>query len=354
MRPRFLVVALAGLVVLAACSPSAVPTPAPSETSSTAPSGSPAGELRPIRLLLSFRPDVQFAPFYLAQQAGYFADAGLDVTIEHAEGGDLIRLVADGQADVGVADATDVMIARTSGIPVRYFSTLYRSFPVALIGPAGSVPSDPMDLAGRSIGTPGQFGSSWHALLALLQAGGLTASDVTVREYPQFNQADGLLSGDVELITGFRSNEPLRLEAQGMATDLLAVDDVAPLPGPGMIAGDAFLDTDIDVAHAFADAVLRAQETIVQDPDRGLEAAVAAVPTIAEDEATALAVLEATIHVWLGAGSAPNNVVDPAIWCPGYATMNALGFIDGSVAIEDMVDIRPVGLTDGVFACSGT
>jgi NitT/TauT family transport system substrate-binding protein len=307
-----------------------------------------------VRLLLGFRPDVQFAPFYLAQQAGYFADAGMDVTIEHAEGGDLIRLVADGQADFGVADATDVMIARTSGIPVRYFSTLYRSFPVALIGPAGSVPTDPADLAGTSIGTPGQFGSSWHALLALLQAGGLTVNDVTIREYPQFNQADGLLNGDVGLITGFRSNEPLRLEAQGMPTDLLAIDDVAPLPGPGMIAGDDVLDADIDLAHAFADAVLRAQEAIVQDPDLGLEAAVAAVPTIAEDEATAMAVLEATIQIWLGDGSAPNNVVDPAIWCPGHATMQALGFIDGSVPVEDMVDIRPVGMTDGTFACSGS
>ena len=148
LRPRLLFLAV--LLVVGACAPTPTSTPVPS--ASTAP------DLQPVRLLLGFRPDVQFAPFYLAQQAGYFADAGLDVTIEHAEGGELIRLVADGQAEFGVADATDVMIARTSGIPVRYFSTLYRSFPVALIGPTGSVPADPADLAGRSIGTPGPFG----------------------------------------------------------------------------------------------------------------------------------------------------------------------------------------------------
>ncbi len=146
------------------------------------------------------------------------------MTIEHADGGDLIRLVADGQADFGVADATDVMIARTSGIPVKYISTLYQLFPVALIGPNGSVPSDPAALAGTRIGTPGLYGSSWIALLALLDAGGLTADDVTVREYPQYNQVDGLLNGDVDLITGFRNNEPLRLEAAGMTTDQLTVD----------------------------------------------------------------------------------------------------------------------------------
>ena len=44
---------------------------------------SAAAELRPVTLLLGFRPDVQFAPFYVAQQEGFYADAGLEVTIEH-------------------------------------------------------------------------------------------------------------------------------------------------------------------------------------------------------------------------------------------------------------------------------
>ena len=112
--------------------------------------------LREVTLLLGYRPDVQFAPFYVAQQNGHFADAGLAVTIEHRQAPDVQRLVADGQAQFGVADATDVMIARTSGIPIRYVSTLYQSFPVALIGKAEAVPEEPAELAGMSIGTPGR------------------------------------------------------------------------------------------------------------------------------------------------------------------------------------------------------
>src|SRR6476620_7663014 len=148
----------------------------------TTPSVQPSGsaQLRPITVLLGFRPDVQFAPFYVAIKEGYYAAAGLDVTLEHASGGDVVRQVADQQAALGVADATDVMIARTSGIPIRYVSTLYQAFPVAIIGKAGSVPTTPAGLAGKTIGTPGRFGSSWHALLALLDAAGLTADDVTI------------------------------------------------------------------------------------------------------------------------------------------------------------------------------
>lgn len=306
--------------------------------SSASPSASeaPAPQVRSVTLLLGYRPDVQFAPFYLAQQAGYYAEAGLEVTIEHKSGADLIRLVGDGQAEFGVADATDVMISRTAGIPVTYVSTLYHAFPVALIGPSGTVPTDPADLAGKRIGTPGRFGSSWHALLALLDAGGLTEADVVIREYPQFNQVEGLLNGDVELITGFRTNEPLRLAAQGTPVDLFTIDAVAPLPGPGVIVGDALLNASDSRIADFADATLRAQRAIAADPQLGLDAAIAAVPTIAEDPDTALAVLEATIALWRAGADLPTGNVDPAIWAAGYQTMRRLGFIDGSVPVDEM------------------
>jgi NitT/TauT family transport system substrate-binding protein len=293
-------------------------------------------ELRQVTILLGFRPDVQFAPFYVGQQEGFYADVGLDVEIEHQQAPDVQRLVADGQAEFGVADATDVMIARTSGIPIRYVSTLYQGFPVALIGEPGTVPSDPSGLAGLTIGTPGRFGSSWHALLALLEAGGLTEDDITIREYPQFNQVDGLSNGDVDLITGFRNNEPLRLEARGMEVGLLLVDQEAPLPGPGVIVGDELLGTDPDLVRAFAQATAAAQAAVIEDPDLGFAAAQEAVPAIVEDPEVARAVLEATIELWRGTRFAEGRI-PLELWASGYQTMQLIGFIDGSVPLEEMI-----------------
>lgn len=316
-------VPLVAALILAAC---AAPVGAPS---------SPA-ELREVRLLLGYRPDVQFAPFYVAQRDGFYADAGLVVTIEHQQAPDVQRLVADGQAEFGVADATDVMIARTSGIPIRYASTLYGRFPVALIGEAGTLPSEPSGLAGMRIGTPGRFGSSWHALLAILEAGGLTADDAEIREYPQFNQVDGLSNGDVDVITGFRNNEPLQLEARGGSPDLLTVDDVAPLPGPGVIVGDGLLASDPELVEAFVRATAAAQRAVIEDPERGYRAAAATVPAVAEDPELARAILSATIELWEGDGFA-DGAVDREVWEAAYATMERLGFIDGSVPLDDML-----------------
>lgn len=348
-----LLIAIAALAVIAfvlfrptggAPIDTASPTMAASVAGSATVSGSASPEgLRPVRLLLGFQPDVQFAPFYLAQQAGYFRDAGLEVTIEYSD--DVLRLVADGQAEVGVADATDVMIGRTSGIPITYVATLYKHFPVALIGSPDAVPEDPSGLAGLRIGTPGQFGSSWHALVALLDAGGLTPDDVTIREYPQFNQVEGLLNGDVDLITGFLANEPLRLRAQGFETAVLTVDDFAPLPGPGLVAGDELLASDPDLVHDVASAVVRAQEEISQDPERGVDAAVAEVPAIGEDRATATAVLEATIEAW---DPPVSGGVVRDVWDAGHETLRRLGFIDGSVPVEDMYDLRVMGMVDSL------
>jgi len=321
---RATVSVLAIVLALTACAP-------PDDADPTPPT-----ELRPVTLLLGYQPDVQFAPFYVAQQEGFYAAAGLEVTIEHKQAPDVQRLVAAGEAEFGVADATDVMIARTSDIPIRYASTLYQRFPVAIIGAAGDVPSDPAELAGRTIGTPGRFGSSWHALLALLDAGGLSEDDITIREYPQFNQADGLANGDVELITGFRNNEPLRLDARGITPDLLTVDEIAPLPGPGVIVGDDLLESDPDLVRAFVDATAAAQAAVIDDPELGFAAAEVAVPTIAEDPEVARAVLDATIELWRG-DAFGDGAIDLEVWAAAFETMQRLGFIDGSVAVEEMI-----------------
>jgi NitT/TauT family transport system substrate-binding protein len=324
MRRTRLLATVLLLPLLAACAPSPDPTP------------SAGGDLREVRLLLGYRPDVQFAPFYVAQREGYYADAGLEVVIEHRQAPDVQRLVGSGEAEFGVADATDAMIGRTSGIPIRYVSTLYQEFPVALIGEAGTVPDEASALAGTTIGTPGRFGSSWHALLAVLESAGLTEEDVTIREYPQFNQVDGLANGDVELVTGFRNNEPLRLESRGIEVDLLTIDDIAPLPGPGVIVGDELLDAEPALVRAFAEATAAAQEAVIADPELGLAAAELEVPEIAEDRDVARAVLEATIELWAGDGFTAGRI-DPDLWESAYATMARLGFIDGSVPVADMI-----------------
>ncbi len=58
------------------------PSVAPSVAPSTGPSSEPSATPTPLTVGLGFIPSVQFAQFYRAEQAGYYDEAGLDVTFQ--------------------------------------------------------------------------------------------------------------------------------------------------------------------------------------------------------------------------------------------------------------------------------
>ena len=85
-------------LALAACGgPAPAPTPpAPGTAAESASEGaSPAGELDPLTVGLTYIPDIQFAPFYVAAANGYFAEEGLDVTLRHHGATDDIAVAVD-------------------------------------------------------------------------------------------------------------------------------------------------------------------------------------------------------------------------------------------------------------------
>ena len=192
---------------------------------------------------LGFIPSVQFAQFYLADEAGYYQEAGLDVTFQNKIDPELITLLAQGSVDIGMADGTSVIPAVSQGIPVVYGATIYGAFPNVVFAPAGAGIETVADLKGRSVGIPGRYGSSWVMLQALLASAGLTPEDVDIVSYPDFGQGVAVAQGQVDAATGFVNNEPVQLAREGIAVEILRVDDVAPLPGPGLVVGVETLET---------------------------------------------------------------------------------------------------------------
>ena len=73
----------------------------------------------PVKLVvgLGYIPSVQFAQFYLADQRGYYRDAGLEIEFQNKIDPDLIRLVGQGAVDVAVADGTSRHPRREPGDP---------------------------------------------------------------------------------------------------------------------------------------------------------------------------------------------------------------------------------------------
>ena len=141
-----------------------------------------------------------------------------------------------------MSDGTSVIPAVSQGIPIRYIATVYGQFPSIVFGKASSGIKTAADLKGKKIGIPGRYGSSWIMLQALLGSASLTPDDVEIVEYPDFGQGVAVAQGAVDAATGFANNEPVQLELTGTEAFVLHVDDVTPLPGPGLIASTATID----------------------------------------------------------------------------------------------------------------
>jgi putative riboflavin transport system substrate-binding protein len=345
LRPLVLICGLA--VVLAACgqasgsaSPGATASGPPSASASAETSTEPSQEPVALTVGLGFIPSVQFAQFYLADQAGYYEDAGLDVTFQNKIDPDLVTLVGQGSIDLGLADGTSVIPAVSNGIPIRYVATIYGQFPSIVFAKASSGIAAAKDLEGKKLGIPGRYGSSWIMLQALLKSAGLTPDDLQIVEYPDFGQGAAVAQGAVDAATGFANNEPVQLQLAGEEVNILRVDEITPLPGNGLIVGKDALETKRDAVTAFVAATLRAMEDIKADPEKGLDAAITAVPDLAASRDTQAAILDATIDVWSGPVQEAKGLgaIEPNDWEQSVAFMTDLGLVPNPVTVDDLID----------------
>jgi NitT/TauT family transport system substrate-binding protein len=327
------------LLVVAALAVGCTPPAGSGPTASGTSGGStPAGTTTKLTVGLGFIPSVQFAQFYLAQRAGYYRDAGLDVTLQNKIDPDLITLLGQGAVDIGSADGTSVIPAVSQGIPVRYVATIYASFPSVVFAKASSGINTPADLRGKRVGTPGKFGTSWIMLQALLRSAGLTPDDLQIRLFPDFGQRVALEAGAVDAATGFINNEPVQMELSGEKALVLRVDEITPLPGPGLVSGEPTLRTKREPLRAFVAATLRAMEEIRRDPERGLEASIQVVPELGRERATQRAILKATIATWESEYTRQHGLgaIDADAWSESVTFMRTLP--DRPVARDVKVD----------------
>lgn len=332
-NPSFLAgSALAIVLIVAACGAS-TPSDAPA-------TGAPSSaSITPLTVGLGYVPNVQFAQFYLADQAGYYADAGLDVTLQNKIDPDLITLLGQGAVDIGSGDGTSVIPAVSQGIPVVYTSTIYGTFPAVVIARADSGIATAEDLRGKRIGIPGRFGTNWVMLQALLKEAGLTVDDVTIVEFPDFSQAAALQQGQVDAATGFANNEPIQLRNAGIEPVVLTVDDAVPLPGPGLVTGTKTLEDKTEALKAFTAATLRAMDEIAADPQKGLDATFDAVPDLAKDAELQRQILDATIATWKNARTgAALGSIDRDGWQQSLDFMAGMGLVPNPITVDQLVD----------------
>lgn len=225
------------------------------------------------RILLTFIPNVQFAPFYVGIEEGYFAEAGFDVTLEHLQEPEVLDLVAVGHANFGIVSGEQVILARSRGRDVVYIFEWFQKYPVALVYSDALDLSDMRKLRGLNVGIPGRFGASYSGLTTLLSSAGLSEADIEVNEIG-FNAAEVVCLGAVDAAMVYANNEPLQIRNRAQAGDCGAISDVAvttvasrvDLVSNGMIVSRDVLEETPDSARRMALALAAALQFSINNP----------------------------------------------------------------------------------------
>jgi NitT/TauT family transport system substrate-binding protein len=313
---------------LAACQPIAAPT------SENATNSTPA--LTPIAIGVGYIPSVQFASFYVAIDQGYFAEEGLEVTLEYGFENDYVKLVGVGERQFMIGSGDQVIIGRAQGLPVRYVMNWYTRYPVVLFAKAGAGIVEPVDLAGKRVGIPGPFGATYVAFRGILEAAGLSEADVQV-ESIGFTQAAAVSSDSVDAAVDYAVSGPVILQQEGEAISMIGLDAYLAMPSNGLVTNDSTLEDDPELVQKMVRASLRGVEYTLANPDAAFEIALKFVPEAGGDNRTInRAIFDATLPYWeVAAGNAPGATTAEA-WQSAAEFMQRIGLIESLPSVEEL------------------
>ena len=185
----------------------------------------PARAAEKLTVLLDWFVNPDHAAIVVAQQGGYFARAGLDVTlIEPADPSAPPRLVAAGQGDIALTYQPSLYEQVKEGLPLLRIGTAIATPLNCLVvladGPVKSI----ADLKGRTIGY--SIAGFEQALLAtMLESAGLKLADVHLVDI-NFALTPALAEAKVDAVIGaFRNFEVTELQLAGKSARAFYPED---------------------------------------------------------------------------------------------------------------------------------
>ncbi|MEX3011716.1 ABC transporter substrate-binding protein [Hoeflea sp. TYP-13] len=212
------------------------------------------------------------APLVVALEKGFFADAGLDVTLVPPENTmDNVTMVLDGRVAIGMSDQPRTQIEVAGGSPLVIVGTL---IPVPLnivLAVQGGPVKTISDLRGKRIGYADSEKTESDLLKISLAAHDIPVSDVTLVDV-EFAMVPALLEGKVDVLTdAYRNFEPFQVELAGKTPLVLDIEKGA-MPTYSELVYIVNRDiVDPDVVEKFLVAVERGVKALVEDPDASWE-----------------------------------------------------------------------------------
>lgn len=228
-----------------------------------------------LNFALDWRFEGPSAPYFMAIDNGYFADADLSVEITAGQGSlDALPKVASGAFPVGFADINSLIrfLDQNPGAPVTAVMMVYDSPPFSIVGRVSQGISGIDDLEGSTLGAPPPDGA-WAQFPILAEVNGIDVSTITVEPVGFPTREPMLAEGAVDSVTGFNFSSFLSLARLGIPEDdittIMYADHGVELYGNAIIVNTDYAAENPEVITAFLTAVAQGTAAAIADPAAG-------------------------------------------------------------------------------------
>ncbi|GAA1395930.1 ABC transporter substrate-binding protein [Luteococcus peritonei] len=337
---RGLVAGALGALALSGCNGTAVRQ---AEQSASPKVSTPGAGLPACTIGLTYIPNIQFAPFYWAQEKGLFTRRGARVTLRH-HGADegLFTALTSGQEDFVIAGGDEVVQANAEGMDLVTVAGYYQRYPIVMIVREDSPITSLAQLKGRTVGIPGEYGESWFGLQVALRTAGLARTDLTIQSIGYTQQA-ALATRKVDAIVGFSNNDVVQFATNGVAVRQIPLADEIPLVSSSIVTTRATLESQPELVEQVCRGIVESVQGVVADPQAAITTSIAHIPGLdaATAQKNALTTLKATIPLWKGEQEVPELKLSADRFVEMADFMHQAGLIsrkvDGSRAVDASV-----------------
>ncbi|MDN3311293.1 ABC transporter substrate-binding protein [Microbacterium oryzae] len=228
-----------------------------------------------VTFALDWAPNTNHIGLYVADELGYFADAGVEVDILPYGSAAASQLVAAGEADFGIGGQATVQLGRTAGLDVTSVFAVTQKDVGRLVTDEDI--SGPAELDG---GVFGGFGSPLYTATAqtvLRGDGGTGEFEEVVLDTGAY---EALHQGRIDFTLSVATWENIQAELDGHPYTSFRYQDygVPEQQSIGVISSDAYLDAHPGTAEAFTRALQRGYAYAAEHPDEAADLLIEANP----------------------------------------------------------------------------
>lgn len=236
-----------------------------------------------ITMVLDWTPNTNHTGLYVAQEKGYFEDAGLAVSIVQPPDGGATDMVASGGAQFGIDFQDTLAAAFGSGnpLPITAVGAIMQHNTSGLV----SLKENGIDRAGK---LEGHSYATWDSpveqavLKNVVEEDGGDFSKVNLISTYVEDIVAGL-NADIDSVWIYYGWDGIKLEKEGIDVNYLPIADMNPVfdyYSPVIIGNNSFLEENPEAAKAFMGAVRKGYEYAAKNSSDAADILLKAVPEL--------------------------------------------------------------------------